>query len=182
VSLLKRKYGDRLNWKRVLEREYAQSFFETENFKGHITLLKIVKVAEPLYVKYYDRSVCIVDDGYLWLQQFPSDNHHSVTTMFDAQGEIVQWYIDICYKNGVSSDNVPWLDDLFLDIVVLPSGEVVQKDANELEEALLNGIIDKHQYNLAWEESDRINAYIKDDNFSLLKLSQDHKDLLLKKI
>jgi predicted RNA-binding protein associated with RNAse of E/G family len=102
--------------------------------------------------------------------------------MFDSQGEIVQWYIDICYVNGVSTENVPWMDDLFLDIVVLPSGEVVQKDADELEEALSKGIIDKEQYNLAWDESARINAYIKEDNFSLLKLSEDHKDLLLKKL
>jgi predicted RNA-binding protein associated with RNAse of E/G family len=121
--MLKRKYGDRSDWKRVLEREYAQSFLETETIKGHITLLKIVKAAEPLYVNYYDRSICIVEDGYLWLQQFPSDKHHSVTTMFDAKGEIVQWYIDICYMNGVSSDNVSWMDDLFLDIVVFLRGK-----------------------------------------------------------
>jgi predicted RNA-binding protein associated with RNAse of E/G family len=182
VSMLKRKYGDRSDWKRVLEREYAQSFLETETFKGHITLLKIVKAVEPLYVSYNDRSVCIVDDGYLWLQQFPSDKYHSVTTMFDAEGEIVQWYIDISYMNGVNSNNVPWMDDLFLDIIVLPSGELVQKDADELEEALLIGIIDNYQYNLAWEETDRIKANIKDGNFGLLRLSKDHKDVLLKKL
>lgn len=34
------------------------------------------------------------------------------------------------------------MDDLFLDIVLLLSGEVFQKD-DELEEAFLNGIIDK---------------------------------------
>lgn len=126
---MKRKYGDRSDWKRVLDREYVQSYLETDNFKGYLSLLKITKVNEPLYVKYADQNICIVNDGYLWLQQFPSDKHHSVTTMFDEKGQIVQWYIDICDTNGVSEDNVPWMDDLFLDIVVLPSGEVIRKSS-----------------------------------------------------
>lgn len=178
--MLKRKYGDRSNWKRILEREYAQSYLETENFKGYITLLKIVKVAEPLYATYYGKSICIADDGYFWLQHFPNEKHHSVTTMFDAEGHIVQWYIDICAINGVTADNVPWMDDLFLDIVVLPTGEVVQKDITELEEALLGDIIDKDLYNLAWEESARLNDFIENGNFTLLKLSEDHKEFLIK--
>lgn len=176
---MKRKYGDRSNWKRVLEREYAQSYLETDNFKGYLSLLKIAKVKDPLYVKYSDQNICIVNDGYLWLQQFPCDKHHSVTTMFDEKGQIVQWYIDICYTNGVSEDNVPWMDDLFLDIVVLPSGEVIQKDSEELNEALLNGTIDKSLYNLATQEASMINSLIKDRNFTLLQLSNAHKDILL---
>lgn len=179
---LKRKYGDRSDWKRVLEREYAQSYLETDHFKGYVSLLKIAKVKEPLYVKYSDQTICIANDGYLWLQQFPCDKHHSVTTMFDEKGQIVQWYIDICYMNGVSEDNVPWMDDLFLDIVVLPSGEVIHKDSEELDEALLNGTIDKYLYHLARQEASRIHSLIQDKNFALLQLSKEHKDILLQRL
>lgn len=176
---MKRKFGDRSDWKRVLKRDYAHSYLETDNFKGYLSLLKIAKVKEPLYVKYFDQNVCIVNDGYLWLQQFPFNKHHSVTTMFDEKGQIVQWYIDICSMNGVSEDNVPWMDDLFLDIVVLPSGEVIQKDSEELDEALLNGTIDNSLYNLARQEANLINSLIKDGSFTLLQLSEEHKDILL---
>lgn len=175
---MKRKYGDRSDWKRVPEKEYVQLYLENIDFKGHITLLKLKKVTEPLYVNYYDQNICIGNDGYMWLQQFPCDKHHSVTTMFDEKGQIVQWYIDICYKNGVSEDNIPWMDDLFLDIIVLPTAEVIQKDSEELEEALLNGTIDKSLYNLAIQEASMINSLIKDKNFTLLQLSMDHKDIL----
>ncbi|WP_240620311.1 DUF402 domain-containing protein [Peribacillus acanthi] len=34
----------------------------------------------------------------MWLQQFPWGKNHSVTTMLDANGDIVQWYIDICFS------------------------------------------------------------------------------------
>lgn len=133
--MLKRKYGDRAEWKRVIKRQYTQTFLDIEKFKGYVTLLHVQKVSEPLEVSYEKKQVCIVDDGYIWLQHFPIHEQHSLTTMFNAKGEVVQWYIDIAEKNGIEN-NIPFLDDLFLDIVVLPSGEIIQKDAEELEVAL----------------------------------------------
>ena len=117
----------------------------------------------------------------MWLQQFPIDKKHSVTTMYDNKGNIVQWYIDICLKNGIDR-NIPWMDDLFLDIILLPSGEVIQKDADELEEAYLNGIIDKSLYILAWEEANNITELINNKSFELLNLSNIHKEILVNKL
>lgn len=176
--MLKRKYGDRSDWKRVLKREYAQSYVDSKVIKGYITLLHIIKVTEPLTVSYGGEKICIVDNGYMWLQQFPLDEHHSVTTMFDANGEIVQWYIDICLQNGIEND-ISWMDDLYLDIVVLPSGKVIVKDADELEDALSKGIIDKYLYDIAWNEVNKLKSLINKGEFELLSLSVHHKDTLL---
>jgi len=117
----------------------------------------------------------------MWLQQFPLEKNHSVTTMFDSNGNILQWYIDICLGNGLDK-NTPWMDDLFLDIVLLPSGEVIQKDADELEEAFLSGIIDKSLYNLAWDEANNLTKLINNRNFELLNLSKNHKEILVNKL
>ena len=144
--MLKRKYGDRADWKRVEKRKYAQAYHNTKEFNGFITLLNTIKVTEPLITQYEDKEICIVDNGYMWLQQFPFEKNHSVTTMFDADGNLVQWYIDICLENGVEN-GVPWVDDLYLDVVVLPSGEIIQLDEDELEDALKTGIISKSLYN-----------------------------------
>jgi uncharacterized protein len=175
---LERKFGDRSEWKRILERKYSQSYVDTKEFKGYITLLNTIEVREPLWVNYDEQSVCIVDDGYMWLQQFPLEKNYSVTTMFDAKGDIVQWYIDICYKNSIEN-NVPYLDDLYLDIVLLPSGDVIVKDADELEEAFSRGIIDKSLYDLAWDEVNHLQSLINDNHFELIKLSHYHKDILI---
>lgn len=137
-------------------------------------------MTEPLWVSYGDKRVCIVDKGYMWLQQFPLDKHHSVTTMFDENGNIVQWYIDVCYKNSVE-DNIPWMDDLYLDLVLLPSGEVIVKDTDELEQALEKGMIDKTLFDLAWNELNHLKKLISEDNFELIKLSHLHKDRLIEK-
>lgn len=180
-NLLERKYGDRSNWKRVIEREYTQSFLDTAKFKGYVTLLKVNRVSEPLFVQYGDKRVCIVDDGYIWLQHFPSEKRFSLTTMFDSKGEIVQWYINICLRNGFEND-IPWLDDLFLDIVVLPTGEVIQLDGDELEDALKAGIINNALYKMACYEADKIISLIKSNEFELMNLTKIHKELLLERI
>ncbi|WP_025784689.1 DUF402 domain-containing protein [Sporosarcina sp. D27] len=179
--MLKRKYGDRSEWKRVLNRKYAQAYLETSQFKGYITLLNTIKVTEPLSVKYEEETLCFVDDGYMWLQQFPLDENHSVTTMFDANGKVVQWYVDICLKNGLD-DDVPWLDDLFLDIVILPSGEMFLKDEDELHEAFVDGIIDKSLYDLAWKEANHLTQAIINKTFTLPNLSNTHKQILVDKL
>jgi uncharacterized protein len=181
IEMLKRKYGDRSGWKRVLKSQYAQSFLDTKGFTGYVTLLKIEKVTEPLYVSYEGKTICIADNEYIWLQHFPLNKHHSVTTMFNSNGEIVQWYIDICVENGVEK-NIPWMDDLFLDIVVLPTGEVIQKDADELEEALSKGVIDESLYHLAWTEANFLTHLIKNNHFDLIKQSKSHKEILLKEL
>lgn len=180
--MLKRKFGDRSDWKRVIVREYAQTFIDSERFTGHVTLLRIIKVTDPLYVIYHGEKICIADDGYEWLQQFPSDRNHSVTTMFDSKGNIVQWYIDICSLNGVSENDVPWMDDLFLDLIVLPTGKLIKKDANELEEALISGTIDKNLYDLAWKEANRLSELIEHDEFTIIKLSELHREILCQKL
>ncbi|MBW3111682.1 MULTISPECIES: DUF402 domain-containing protein [Bacillaceae] len=175
--MLKRKYGNRADWRRVEQRKYSQSHLNTKEFQGYITLLKTVKVKEPLITRYGDKEICIVDNGYMWLQQFPYGKHHSVTTMFDASGEIVQWYIDICHGNGIES-GVPWMDDLFLDIVVLPSGEIFLLDEDELEQAYKNRIISKNMYDLAWDECKEMMSQLQNDEFVIIKLAQEHKRLL----
>lgn len=63
---------------------------ETESFTGYVTRLDMIQVTHPLHVRYSERTVQLVGDGYSWLQQFPSGKKHVVTTMFDEHGKIVQ--------------------------------------------------------------------------------------------
>ena len=69
---------------------------------------------------------------------------------------------------------------LYLDIIVLPSGRIIQKDIDELEEALSKGIIDESLYKMAWEETNEVMELIKHGNFNLLEIANSHKNQLLK--
>ena len=125
--MLKRKYGSRYEWQRVTKREYAQMKMVTDSFDGYISLLHLKEVRDQLWVSYKGKSICVADNGYYWMQHFPEGEHYSVSTMFDSSGRIVQWYIDICNKIGYCAEKGPWMDDLFLDLIVLPSGEIIRK-------------------------------------------------------
>jgi predicted RNA-binding protein associated with RNAse of E/G family len=174
---MERKFGTHSELKNVKKKKYAQSFLETADFNGYITLVEIEQVTEPLIKECGKHEICVIDEGYMVLQHFPLNENHSVTTMFNSKGEIVQWYIDIILENGLEND-IPWMDDLYLDIVALPSGEVIRLDADELEEALRSGKITKQQFDLAWNEADKVYDSITKDNFPLIKLSAAHKQLL----
>ncbi|WP_432359917.1 DUF402 domain-containing protein [Sporosarcina sp. UB5] len=176
--MLKRKYGSRYDWKRIVERRYAEKYISTTQFTGYVTLLDMNEVAKPLYMTYRGRTVCIANKGYRWLQHFPDGKHFSLTTVFDSTGQIVQWYIDICRENGYCPINGPWMDDLFLDLIVLPSGEVIEKDIDELEAALNSQIISDDEFALAWAEFDRIKTIVVENRFDLLNLTKQHFDLM----
>jgi uncharacterized protein len=91
------------------------------------------EVRSPAVPKWTGRPICIADNGYSWLQHFtPDEPHHVVTTMFNEHGEIVQWYIDICRSHWLDERGVPWFDDLYLDIVRLPDGQLFLVDGERL--------------------------------------------------
>lgn len=176
---MKRKYADRANWQRVKQKTYTQIAMHSEDFDGTISLVSIHAVHEPAYVGTHRGKLCVVDDGYKWLQHFPANAAYTLTTMFDANGQIVQWYIDICDATGVDERGIPWYDDMYLDIVVLPSGEVELIDIDELEEALQQGAVTEKQYEQAWKVAEHLLQELKEGSFHLLKQSHAHLQKLL---
>ncbi|MDW0112007.1 DUF402 domain-containing protein [Sporosarcina saromensis] len=176
--MLKRKYGSRYDWKRIAKKRYTESYKTSPQFTGYISLFTMCEVVEPLNMTYKERTVCIADKGYSWLQHFPEGKRYSVTTVFNAENQIVQWYIDICKQNGYCSVNGPWMDDLYLDLIVLPTGEIIEKDQEELDAALNARIISKQDYLQAWTDFSELKTMIIDDQFPLLEMTTTHFDEL----
>jgi len=94
----------------------------------------------------------------------------------------VQWYIDICKTQGVTEQQVPWFDDLFLDIVVLPGGETLLLDEDELEEALDEGQITERDAEMAERTARRGLESIRNQRFPFFRLSVEHRRLLLRRL
>lgn len=147
---MKRRWADRAGWARVLDRDFRVVRIETPEFTGHVTRLLLSQVSEPLYKCVGGRAYCLADSGYAWLQHFPAGENYTLTTMVDQGGSVVQWYFDIVAEQGIDERGIPWFDDLYLDIVVLPTEEAALLDADELEAALQVGSISAKQYELAW--------------------------------
>lgn len=126
---------------------------------------------------YAGKTFCIADEGYSWLQHLPDDEHFGITTMFDEQGNIIQWYIDITTHNGVE-DGVPYMEDLYLDLIQLSSGEMIKKDLDEIEKALYDGEISKAMYDFGFYEFNKVYEQLRNGTFKYLTFSIPHKKIL----
>lgn len=176
---MKRKYADRLDWHRVLDRNFVCKYFRETQFDGYATLITIHQVKEPLTTIINGGKVLIVDDGYYWMQHFPSQSNYCVTTMFNDKKEMIQWYFDISKKNGISDQGIPFWDDLYLDVIVLPNGKFQIKDEDELEDALNTNEIELEDYYLAKNTIKDLMKSIQSMSLPVMKNSQKHFHLLL---
>jgi predicted RNA-binding protein associated with RNAse of E/G family len=174
---MKRKYADRQNWSRIERKSFEVEYIETKDFTGYITRLMLEEVREPLWVSYQDIQVCIADNQHTWVQYFPSGAYFTITKMLDDRGQVVQWYIDICHQYGVDEKGIPWYDDLYLDIVILPNKEPFLLDLDELKEALKYGEIPKSDYDLALKEAQRLMKEIREGTFPFIKDEHPINDL-----
>lgn len=171
---MKRKYADRPNWSRVNNKSFSKIFIDEENFRGYVACLFLNKVREQLWVTYGDQRICIVDDGYVWLQHFPDQGEVVLTATYDREGQLVQCYFDIVRTVGSTEEGIPYCDDLFLDVVALPNGEIYVLDEDELEEAYVTKEITLDEYELAKTRAIELVKSVKNGTNYLLNSTQNY--------
>jgi predicted RNA-binding protein associated with RNAse of E/G family len=182
IHPVKRRTADRRDWARIARRRFAVARVDEAGFAGSVTLLVMDVVTEPFVGAH--SGICFADSGYAWLTHFPDGAHHAVTTMFDAAGRLLQWYVDVCREHGLGPDGVPWWDDLYLDVVLRPTGEVLLLDEDELELALAHELVTPAEYALAWGEARRLLAAADGalNPAGLAARSVAHRELLLRRL
>jgi len=158
----------------VTDKKFQVKSIREPDFEGYVVLYQIKQVRDPLWKEYDGKRYCVADAGYEWLQHFPKGAHYVMTTMYDNKGQVVQWYIDICKVQGVTDRGVPWFDDLYLDVVILPSGKLYLLDQEELEDAYKRGLITKADYDLAWAEAKDVIDRYRNGKFGTLHLAREH--------
>lgn len=156
---MKRKYGDRPGWARVLAHTFTVARVERPAFAGVVTLYTMLEVRAPLYKPVAGELTLIADVGFRWLQLYSADSQsqtYTVTAAFNPAEMIVQWYIDVCAAHGVDHTGIPWHDDLYLDLVANQRGAIAVIDADDLEQAVDHGMTSIATYHLAWSEVHRL--------------------------
>ena len=146
---IKHKLASRPSWSRIIEKDYKCTYIDIPEFKGYVTKLHLIKVKKPLYVFMHRNKLKVADDGYVWYMLFPDDKHYSLTAMADNEGNIVQFYFDIVFKNELNEDGIPGFDDLFLDVVFTKKDSILL-DEEDLSAALREGLIDPDTADLAY--------------------------------
>ncbi|MFD0871599.1 Protein of uncharacterised function (DUF402) [Chlamydia abortus] len=153
---MKLKFADRPNWTRIIKKRYVQKYVRDHCFEGYISWLFLDEVKEPLTMKYGSQEICIADDGYFWLMFFPNNKHHSLTVMINEQNKVMQWYFDIVKSIKLTDEGIPVIEDLYLDLVVLPNEQYYILDEDELDAALEEGAMNRNDYKLAVDELEKL--------------------------
>ena len=136
---------------------------------------------KALEVPFKGRSLTIFDHGYRWIHYAPAGKKHALTVHLDGQNKPVQLYVDICEDSGIDPDGIPFVDDLYLDVIavcdVQPDGswhvtETEIIDGHELEEALAGGKVTPEQFSRAWAEAKSVEAQLQENDFPPLRVVQ----------
>ena len=141
---MKRRYANKVKG------EYSQKRIDEEFFKGYVAFVKIKDVQNPLIVNDGEKDVCIKNNDYEWIEVYPDNEHYAVTIMFDNNDNLIQWYFDIAKEIGIEN-NIPYEDDLYVDIVITPNGRKEILDEEELMDALNKNEITQKDVELVYE-------------------------------
>lgn len=175
---MKRKFLNFYDCNILKEKRVEYSYVENDEFIGYISIVYVDKVNAPYIWGEIGESLCVADEGYIWLLYMPLESNHCITTVFNEKREIVNWYFDITYQNNVTEDGIPFYDDLYLDVVVLPSLETFLLDEDELVEALESKKISESQYNLAYREAKVLMQGLSQEKDTLVRLSYKYLDYM----
>ena len=133
---------------------YESKIVRTDN--GYAAYLKVIEANRPFMVGAKGAEICISDDGYSSLEYLPDNKNWSMFSAYDAEGKIIEWYFDITRKNEVDEDGNPYLDDLYLDIVLTPDGKILILDEDELQSAHEEGLVSEEEFKMAYRVKDEL--------------------------
>ena len=145
-------------WKCIKSKNLQGKQISTDFFKGYIGIIEIEEVSERQIWKFNGEDIIVCDNGLKWLSILPQNDFYCITTMMNADNEILLWYIDMIAAQGIDAEGIPYFDDLYLDLVVYPDGTIIVDDIDELEDALATKDITQAQFNLAISTSDKLKA------------------------
>lgn len=153
---MKRKRLDRDIWTSITSKRYIQRQVKNNDFEGLLSVLYIDDVSNASRWEYPDKVIPVCDKGMKWLQILPSNENYLITAIIDGENNINIWYIDMIAGQGLADDNVAFFDDLYLDLIVRPNGDIKIDDMDELEEALKQKDITEELFDLALKTKEKL--------------------------
>lgn len=127
---------------------------DTVFLQGYVSCVTALEMKTPWVWTFHGVPITAYHEGYHWFRILQTDARYSPAAIFDDKGEIVLWYIDIIAGQGIDDEGQVYFDDLYLDLIVLPNGEIFVDDMDELEQALATGDITEEQFNMAIQVGD----------------------------
>ena len=180
---MKLNYANRQNDSNILSKNFKIAESQDDYFRGKITLIQINKVKNKFITKRPNgKTETVINDDYKILTFFPEKGSYCFSAMYNSDCRILQWYFDILKNDCKYDSGVPYGEDMYLDVVVLPNGDFYTLDEDELKDALDRKIITKDDFNKSYKTMKNIENML-NINFNKLKDFTDTSfKLLLKQL
>lgn len=158
-----------------MKKNFINKHFDNQDFKGNICLLEAFQVEKKLYLNDDTEKIVVLDDNFKWLEFFPDDNKNvAMSVAINDKDEIIDWYFDVAKDSSVDKDGIPYILDLYLDVILYPSGKIEMLDEDELKEALEINDITKEEYDFAYKVANEIIEKIDGKNQELISFTKKY--------
>lgn len=177
ISLKKRFVTNPNNMEIVKEGNFKIKSFDNADFVGDVALIKFNKMNKPYMIE--NIKLCMANDNYKWLEFYDYNKKYRLTAMYNENNEIIEWYFDIARKIG-KENGMPYEDDLYLDVVVTPTGDITLLDEDELKEALDRFEVNESDYDMAYNEAKKLIELLEDNKDKLKVFTDKYLNEMLK--
>ena len=159
---LKKRYADRCVGNRANAKLKIMSI-KDEYFSGDIYFYNFIEVKDKIVIP---NGKSIMDNNYKWLEFYDYSSKIKLTAIYDENSEIVEWYFDIAREIGKDNE-IPYEDDLYLDVVVTPNGDIMLLDEDELKEAYNKREMTREEFENAYKEVEQLMDKLKNNKDKL---------------
>ena len=141
-------------------------YFDKEEY--YLSVKKFINVKNPFII---ESGLYLIDNGYYIVEVIPEKENYIMRVYFNEKKERIEYYFDITLENGLDKEsNIPYYDDLYLDITVNIEGKLKVLDEDELIEALDKKEISKEEFDLANKTKELLLDSIKNESNKYMKL------------
>ncbi len=176
ISLKKRFANDVKTLKCVKRIEEKSINVNSCEFTGDIYFNNIIEVNEKYNVP---NGYCIMDNNYKWIEFYDYNSKTCLTAMYDDKNEIIEWYFDIARKIGKENE-MPYEDDLYLDVLLTKNKEIILLDEDELKEAYDNNNVTKKEFEEAHKVANILIERLKGNEEKLKEFTDKYLKIMLK--
>ncbi len=167
---LKKRYADKSVNNRVQKSNQNMLTVNDKKFTGDVYFYDFIEVKNKMMIS---NGKCILDNGYKWLEFYDYNSKIKLSAIYNEKSEIVEWYFDIAREIG-KEHGIPYEDDLYLDVVVTPSGEIKLLDEDELKEAYDRLEISKKDYDMAYAEANKLMELLEENKKELKTFTDEY--------
>ena len=146
-----------------------------KDFVGDIYFYNFIEVKEKFILP---NGVCTMDNNYKWIEFYDYNSKIKLTAIYNEKNKIVEWYFDIAREIGKENE-LPYEDDMYLDVVVTPNDKITLLDEDELQDAFNRMEISNLEYENAYKEAYKLIDRIKGKKDKLHKFTNKYLKIMM---